>query len=369
MRINLSLILLLLLIGCSDQKIIEDMGFVRTITHDAIEGVDPKEKIKIAFSVPLAQVKDKLVFTTEARTSKQARVLFSRQNDRTIVSGQLRQVLFGKELARHGIWDYVDAMLRDPSIGRRVYIAMVDGDAEEILSKTFKQDPSTGEYLHDLLERAVVLTDIPRSNLHTFNRDYYDHFADPVVPILKIDKNYLVLKGLAFFRDDRYITEIDQKKNMIFSSLSDNLHTGELSINISEQEGGQEEAIILGYIESKRKVKVNVRDENTNGEHIYVDIKIKMMGSLLDYTGELNLSIPKNQKQLEKTIEEQLKKEANAIIKHTQEHKVDPIGIGQYVRNNLPFKRVKDLDWHEVYPNIHINVDYDVKIKEYGKMQ
>lgn len=234
MRTSLWLLIVILLIGCSDQKIIEELAFERSIAYDAIEGVSPKEKVRITYSVPLAGEDKKILFTAETRTSKQARSLFSKQNDRTLVSGQLRQVLFGKDLARHGIWEHIDPLLRDPSIGRTVFVTMVDGEARNILTKQYIQDPTSGEYIYDMLERGTTLTDIPRSNLHTFSRDYYDYGIDPAVPILKLEKDYARISGIAFFQNDRYVTEIDQNKNLIYLSMHKKIHTGEMSISIIE---------------------------------------------------------------------------------------------------------------------------------------
>lgn len=363
------IILICILVGCSDQKIIEELAFVRTVTYDSIEGVNPKDKVRITYTIPMAEKKKHIVFTTETKTSKQARVIFSRQNDRTLVSGQLRQVIFGKDLAKQGIWWHMDSLLRDPTIGRKVFIVMADGVGHDIINREYIQDPSAGEYINDMLERATTLTDIPTSNLHTFSRDYYDYGIDPVMPILKLEKDMIRISGIAFFQDDRYVTGIDQKQNLIFTALRDNLHTGELSLNILEQKDGTQDAVILGYVESDRQVKVSKKGPIENGRNIHVNIDMKLTGSLLDYTGRLDLSIAKNQEKLENIMEQHIKKEAELIIKKTQKYKVDPIGIGQYVRNSMPYEDWMKLKWHDVYSNINVNVNVKVKIKEYGKMQ
>lgn len=370
MRVKaLLLVLVLLLTGCSsDYNLIEELGMVRTITFDAIPDEDPEELLLFGFSIPLANNSNNILFTGKAKTSKQARSLFNRQNNRKLISGQLRQVLFGTDLAEKGIWVHIDAMLRDPTIGKNVFVALVDGEALPILQKRYIQDPTKGEYIMDLMERSTELTDIPKSNLHTFSRDYYEEGVDPVLPILKVENNMIRIESIGLFQEDRLVARMDALRSLIFIALQKNLSTGELTLFTPEDGDGAGD-IVLGYINSKRKIKVTHDGPITNGENITVDLHVKLKGSLLNYTGNLNLSINENQRKLERLMAKHIEHEADAIIKTTQEHHVDPIGIGQYVRNSMPYQQWKSLQWREVYPNINVNVHIDAQIQEYGKLQ
>ncbi|WP_452472545.1 Ger(x)C family spore germination protein [Paenibacillus xanthanilyticus] len=54
--------------------------------------------------------------TVTAKTSKESKLLLSRKTELIMVSGQLRDTLYGLSLAKRGIWEYIDTLVRDPSI-------------------------------------------------------------------------------------------------------------------------------------------------------------------------------------------------------------------------------------------------------------
>lgn len=117
--------LLLLVTGCRDSRVIEELALIDTISADKAEKENDQDLLMIGVSIPKIDPRAKepreTIFTT-SRTFKEARIHISGQTSRRLVSGQVRNIMFGSELARDGIWKHIDTFVRDPSIGQRVKV-------------------------------------------------------------------------------------------------------------------------------------------------------------------------------------------------------------------------------------------------------
>jgi spore germination protein len=370
---KLGLVLLLtLLTGCRDEFILEQLGFTRAVAYDvANKDTNVNDLLKITFSISKANENEneRILLSTVARTSKEARITFTRQNNRRIVTGQLRSVLFGTTLAKQGLWKHVDTLFRDPSIGSKVNVLLVDGNANDFLERNYKQYPSTGTYIDSLIRTAAKTFDVPDVTLYSFTRDYFDDGIDAIAPILKEGPETITLSGIGLFNQDKYVMRIEPKQMMLFAFIRDRLISGETYFDVSEEQD-EHELAMLSSISSKRNIKVShEKRPTTDGTSIKVNINLDLYGSLLEYTGKLNLQEDRNQVLLENQINAYIEKETTAMIKNMQKYKTDPIGIGQYVRNSMTYAEWSKLEWDEAFANIDVKVHAKMHIKNTGKLQ
>jgi spore germination protein len=232
-----------------------------------------------------------------------------------------------------------------------------------MLKKNFSSHPRTGQYIDRLLEKETKAQNIPEVSLYEFTRDLLDDGIDPVAPILKQTEKDIIIDGIGLFKNDKYITKIKPEKVLIFSILSDTIKGGETSIDLGEI-GRENESVMFSSLISKREIKVK---SNAMQNRFTVNINIEIKGSVLEYIGELKINKGKDRKELEKLISEYFSKETKEMIETMKEHKVDSVGLGKYVRNSLPYNEWKKLKWDEVYPDLEVNCNAKVKIKDYGK--
>lgn len=169
-KLFISMTVLLLLTGCeSDERILEKLGMVQTSGYDLLEN----SKLKVTSCVPVIDPNSAIrreLLTAEVNSIKEARLHFSRQTDLKVVSGQLRESMFGAKLAKAGVEDYIDTLLRDPSIALGVRVTVVEGDAGELLTKNFKPHTDTGRYITHMLEKEAAGNSIPATTFYEFSR-------------------------------------------------------------------------------------------------------------------------------------------------------------------------------------------------------
>lgn len=362
----------LLLTGCVDAKPIELLGFIHTSAFDLSHQKDTanEPRLFVTFSVPevnkQAESKRELLFIV-ANSPKEARLKLSRQTNYTLVSGQLRNVLFSLDVARQGMNKMMDSLLRDPTIGSQVKITLVEGNAHELLKKEYKEHPRTSQYIDRMLEKGGHLNAVPKVNLYRFQRDLLDDGIDAIAPIIRGGKNSIIINGLGAFNGDRFVKKLSPKEARMLLLIREPSELGEVVMNVGS---GSRKADMLLYSNIKSKSKIRVESvEPAHPERTRVHIDMELQGSVLEYEGKLDPSSPENQKKLEKKLEKHISHAVQNLVHELQQSRSDAIGIGQYVRNSMSYREWKDMDWKKVYPKIDVRCHVRVKIRDYGKIE
>lgn len=356
---------LMLAAGCgtrADERILEELGMITTIGYDHPDdeegdGADQK-RTTVIFPVinPQASVEEETL--SVVGSSNDAREDLSRMTDRKLVFGQLRTVIFHIRIAESGLMDDLDTLLRDPTVGTRVKLALTAGNTKDLLSIKSPVIPRMGQYIDMLLEKEMVHHFIPRVNVHTFFRDMMDDGIEPVMPILKTDGKVVELEGIGLFREDRLVGRVEPRLMAAFMMLHENFHQGTLILVLEEGE-----SVTLGSLRCHRKVRVS---RPSPGGPPVAHIRLSLLGSLAEYTGDKNLRDGKVRADLIKRINRKLEQRCRAQIRQLQSLGADSIGIGQKARNLYKYADWKKLNWPETFAGMDIRVSVGVTIKDYG---
>lgn len=354
------LALLVLLTGCGDQRILERTGFIQSTSYDLLSN----GRIKFAVSIPKADPEihvSREFLTTVAQSGKEARIKLARQTNLLLVSGQLRTTLFGLPLARSGLWDHMDTLLRDPTISEQVKIVLVEGEAHALLKKDYKEYPRTGKYIDRLIEKEAKGHTIPLTTLYSFTRDYYDDGIEPVAPIIKDLGKSIGVHGIGLFHGGTYVDKIKADDALIFAFLRGSFKHGEISIDLAK-ETKESKTVMLSSLNSMRNVDVQHEASGHAAVNIHVTVKV----SVVEYIGDLSLGNDAQRQKLEQQISEIMTRRAARMAKFLQDKKVDSIGAGVYVRNSMSYRAWKKLNWYEEFPKVNLQCKVTVKIKDYG---
>lgn len=336
--------------GRVQRQILDDINMASAVGYDHID----KDKIKATAVMPNYKP-DKNVgnetFTATNEISKKTLSKINRQSSRPVVNGKLEVALYSKELAKHGIGNLVDSLQRDPSISERMFVAVADGEAHELLTKMYG-DRDTGVYLSMLIEQNMKEGLMPTTNLHHFLNDYNSQLRDPFLPLIGRKGKDVNLKGIALFKDDYYVKSLRQDQQFIFQALLENMQ--------------------LGTYKLKLKHKENTAIENINTKHSYrvrnlkktpeIYIQVKVRGIIREYTGKR--TDKKEIEQIKIQMEKQLEKEAAAMIRSFQKLKIDPLGFGDQVRSRT--RNFHNQKWLDQYSDVLIRVKVSVIILEKG---
>lgn len=189
---------------------------------------------------------------------------------------------------------------------------------------------------------------------------------DPVAPLIRDAKDHVMISGVALFNEHKYVGKIEQKNGVIFSFLRGDFRRGEISMEVTNEKTKKKEIVLLSSLINKRKIDVIKTNRPTKYKII---MKIAIVGSVLEYDGSLELSDDNQKRSLEKAIAQYIKKTAHNITAYMQQVQADGFGIGTAVRNHSTYEEWNAMKWHEVYSNLEVVHDIEVKIRDFGKLK
>ncbi|MGM7702721.1 Ger(x)C family spore germination protein [Pseudalkalibacillus sp. Hm43] len=346
---------LLPLSGCLPRESIEDISLVQIVGYDYEDG----DLIRGTIVVPhFSKVEEgtgvtEETLTTTAHSTKQIHTKLQAKASKPISVGTLKVALYSEELAKKGVGTIIDSMARDPRIGRNIFLAITQGETEEILNAGKSKKETTGKFISGLIEQNSA-TNYPRTNLHEF---LYTHFGvgrDGFLPYIKLnDRDEIELDGIAFFDDGKFVYKVPYDKSYTFTLMKENFKEATQEVKFKNN------YIVVESIGSK--VRYVLEGDKNNPEFT---IQIKMTGIIND-APTLSLEMtPDKLRQMEKTIKKFNETEALKMIKDFQEHNIDPLGLGSILRNRTTGFDIKK--WDDMYPDIPIKVEVDMQILEVG---
>ncbi|WP_169525169.1 Ger(x)C family spore germination protein [Pseudalkalibacillus hwajinpoensis] len=356
--------LIFLLLGCNDQKIIENLGFMSVMCFDKASDSD-EEKMLVTSTFPSfsdESTSTEIKLDTVAYSKKEAEKQLSAKTEQQIVNGQIRSLIFGEEFASDGINRIIQSVERDREIGSQVKVVVAEGEASAILESIPIE--STGNYVDKMLKKDTDKFTIPYADIHHFSRDLLDDGIDPVVPLIGVEGKDVVVKGSALFRGDQYVGNLTIPESKILLLLIGKVKSSDLVVKIPQESGYRN--FFFSYNHSKPKVNVK-----KNGAGIKeIRIHVTMEGALLEDTGShIKGDSPTNYKEVEKLIDRHLTNEAAKLIEILKEKQADSLGVSRIVRNSVSYGQWKSMKEEDLLEKVPVNISFNVVVRDNGMLQ
>ncbi|MCQ5365678.1 Ger(x)C family spore germination protein [Anoxybacillus salavatliensis] len=363
------IIVMLLLSGCVSPRVLERQGIITAA------GFDKKGKMYEAGSVMLSfqQSGPSMSEVIEAtnKTSKGLRQDLEAQTSHDLGSGQIRVVVYGKELAeKDGIFSLTDTLQRDANIGSLVYLAIAEPNAKTVIKSNKHEDtPDIGTYLYRLIEKNLRSESLLAATLHEFIHSYYDVGKDPVLPCLSLRDDKPIIEKVALFRGDKFVGTVRLDESFYIKILASEYNTGLKNVTVSREDvapllikkKGKKVNLVINEIKTKRKIKL-IRQK----PFPHFRVTVKMQTEILEMSEKMKPIMQENIHVLERTIEKQMKKEINQLLVKLKAYETDPIGFGQIYDHSVRKLQLTNKQWLQLYKDARIDVDVNVSILRTG---
>lgn len=348
-----SFCVVILLAGCVQTEIIDDVRLVTGISFDAGKG----DKVVGTVLIPYYMPDQKIINNTLTVTGAPSRDLFTKYQEMSsdpVVGGSLEVVLFGTDFAKRGVYQVLDSLQRDPGIGTNIYLAVVDGNAQETLEGKYGKRGNSS-FISELLEHNIKSRDLPKTNLHLFISDYYQTGKTAFLPIIKKkDPTSVQLSGIALMKDGRLVDKISRQDMFYFKLMIDKYRGGTVTVDL------QRNKALIESLKTKSKKKLISRNPYE------IDVNIEIKGYLHQYTGH-QLS-KKVLKEIERAAEKQIKTNCTRLFKQFQQQGIDPIGFGHFAKSRT--RNFNYTHWKQTeYKNLKVNIKPSVSIIESGVIE
>lgn len=368
-KLILLLIAIILLTGCWDMVEINQRIYPYSFGVDFAD--DEVENLSLTITYPNIKAigknpsqEDKTYVLNSSGTS----IFQAARKLTTEVQGpfyfkHLRVLILGEEVSKdkHMLKQILDGLMRDFIINKRVLVTVVKGEAEkfmELVPNNMKQESLEGTLFGLLLN--------PQNSTY-FTQEYLSEFiyhmdrkCASVVPLLSHKGDVIEAAGGGVFKDYALVGYINGKENAALTMLNGKIKTEVIDADYK----GSIITLNTRSIKSDKKLV-------PNDEVIKIKYNIEIEGSIQEYTltgGQSILSNPELLNDIKEVLADKVKGDLDNVIHVLQKDiKADALGIAEYLSKFHPklWKTVEE-DWRNVFSDIDIEVQVDVKIRRRG---
>ncbi len=311
--------------------------------------------------------------------------------EKTIFAGHTRLRLFSEKFARKDILCIMDDLLRDNLKDEYSLMAVIkDADPKKVYSCQLGLSDMVGDYIASMKEtqphttsKSVFVTTLD------FVKDAYNEGKQPVCGVLSLvesedkpsensgtgadtskssqnsqdsaNKNYrIIYGGLAAFKDGKLAGYMDETEARAYNFVTNNITRSIMSI---PQESSMTAVII-------KNPKAEIKTELTSGQ-ITVDVKIKTKMSIIQESGDLDITQAGLLKIVEAAFNKRLTEELAAAINKAQtEFQSDIFGFGVYMHRQHPkeWREIKE-NWDDYFAKAEINVSVGSTVDRAGEIK
>ncbi|SDN86304.1 spore germination protein [Tenuibacillus multivorans] len=366
---------LTLLAGCLEQNIIEDLGIVTVYGVDQGEDVGSIKGTTVIFQFNPDITDASQIISSQGQTFREMKKNANKKSAYKIVSGQLRSILFGPEVAKDGIFPYLDPLDRDAALSDLIFVAIANEPAAEVLSaQNYEQAPNVGTYIQELLGAAVRSERIVSSTLHEFIRNYFIVGQEPLVPILSKKNNKVAIDSIAIMKSDQQVGTLSLDEIFYVRLFLKDFKAAEFQLELPievfkdyledyEVINRDELYVVMDKIYSNTKIKL------VDPDALKFKVTVDMAGRIVELTERLNLQNKDVVKLMEENIQKSIKENIQNVINKTQELQADVYGFGKIYNSNIKDETLSHEKWRDMYPNIDVDVSVNMKIRSYGTVE
>lgn len=359
------LLIIVLITGCWDQKLLKDIGIVSVI------GVDVNEKKDVILTVALPvstkgqnTQAESVIISANGVSTKNARERLANKVSETFDPSKSRVFLFGDQLSKNqGIFSVMDSYYRDSSGPIDANVAIVKGLAKDALSIYPAEKPLRSEYYHGLLNSSVESGLIKNENIQTTFSKMSTDGRDVLIPYLTLLKEEQRAKiiGLAMFDREMQTGELSPKESRMFLILNGNpSKKSTLTLKVHKNEKTKSSNYInINVLHLKRKVNISEK-----AGQIQAEIVLNLKLGVKEYPKD-HLNNRSRVQQLNKATQKELTKLSERVVTKMQKANCDGLAIGLRVKafHNQTWKK---LNWDKEYPQLPIKVVIHTEIIEHG---
>ena len=329
---KLFIMFLLLLSGCYNYNELNDLAIVTSL------GIDYENNM-YQVSMQVVDTKEEpnyIIYEANGKTVDEAINNISLKCPKKIYLSHIETLIYGNEMAKHGLNDTIDFFLRENSIRGDFYLYVSKNKASNILNSKTPIYNINSEYIKKLNEDSYEKTGKSIIvNFYDFSDTYLNQNKDNILPTLILENGEIIIDDMALFKDDKLVGYLDNKYAIPLNILNNELKEATYYLPYSD-----------GYI--------NIIITNVNTMIDQNNINIEGEGKISSITAKNIDDIKKINDDLNNSVKEEIK----SLIVISQILNIDYIGL-----KDIAYKNKKELK-NDYIINVNINIISTGNIKE-----
>ncbi|RKD30920.1 Ger(x)C family spore germination protein [Thermohalobacter berrensis] len=371
-KIVLIFLITVLLGGCWDKIEINERAFVFAIGIDKFKpknmnGAEEKRYI-ITYAFPNVKTladqggdeKPRFVIRSIGQNMFQVSDILTTRSNRTMFFGHTKVIIISEDVARDPIAfrEVIDGLERYHAIGRKVDVLISKETAKKAIDIVPDFEPVTGSYLRGILTAKKRSARFTPTTLGDIGANMHGG-GSILIPMVTPGETDLKVAGAAIIKNYRLIGWLGEKENRSVMFVKGEVEREDITTKYKD--------ITIAY--SVENVESNKTAKVEDGK-IKVGIFVNIEGFIERYRfdAKQDLLDDKILQEIEKSLQNTIAKEIKGTIRKLQEEfSADVIGIEDYLSKFKPdiWEQVED-NWNEVFKDIIIDVEVDVKVRRIG---
>lgn len=377
----ISIFTFLPLTGCWDRKELNQIGIIMAIGIDKEEIGDKFILTSQIISPSSAKSKEgnnknpiKMV-TTSGNSLFEAVRNNAKNLDRKSFWAHVRVIVISEKVAREGISDVIDFILRISQLRNNSWLIVTKGtEAREVLGVKCGIENIQAIYMEGIIKGKKINSEISAARVIDIIKKIQGEGINPTTGAFKIimDKSQpmeqnnstmekcLNLSDTAIFNKDKLVGYLDNVETRAFNLIMGNVKSTPLSISCDKDESK------FTSIEIK-KLKSNIIPHIVNGK-VSFTINIKVEGNIVEIGDNTDISkleeFYRINDKFKQAIERDVKK---GIVKIQKELKTDVLGFGSALNKKYPkeWKKIKE-QWDTNFVSTPYTLNIETNLKRPG---
>jgi spore germination protein KC len=360
--------------GCWDRNEINDLALVMGRGLDLAENGEVESTLQIALPAGIAKAKQggaraqraTLVVSQTGKDGVDNMSRLEEQLSRRVFLGYRGITVIGEQYARHGIDQVLDEFTRAPFSHYSNFILTAHGaSAKEVLLAKYALErvPTLGMRKLEMQNNGVAV------KISDFMDDISQIGIAPVTGAIRLvkddrGKTTFIIDEAAVYKSSKLVGYLSEPEVRMLQCWKGRCERIKITAQAQPMEEGYKGTI--GYDIHKASVQVNTSVHNGKPE---VSVKFKAYGVVSENDTKLDLS--KNMGLVDRMMTDEVHRMVSKLVHHVQkELNSDILGIGRKLHTQHPslWKQLEN-DWENIFPDIPIAIEVDVKVDRIGRTQ
>lgn len=369
--IGILMVAVVVLNGCAQTKIVEDLGIIN------IYGIDTPERDQVDTTAVYYKFGSKSkglkrIDAGSGKTLGDAQNQMNYKRGYQLDAGSIQLELFGKKTAKEGLIQHLRSAVRGAKRSDTRILAVSDTTANDLITRSHHSERVSVEHtLNDIIDLNVKQDVLPNTKLHDFLRWYYDPGLDPVLPILSFQHDVPKLTSLALFKGDQLTGQIPIDQAFFINMFHKNINEVELEFPLPvkpfkkyfrDKPEAEKDYFYTQVRVKKGKSNTKLIDRPAQHYQTKLDFEVDVREITEDLDLQNETAANLYTKELEKTIKQQYEQ----LLTRLQKLNTDPFGYGQIYKTKKRDGTLTDSEWRDIFPDITVDVDVNVDMVNQG---
>ena len=374
-KITSLLVLILQLLfatGCWDllelnkRAIVVGLGFDSSPNEDkiliSVQIIDPSN-IKTPQTAGGGDGQPYWIATNESTTVFEGMRAMTHVSSRKLFFPHNQIIIFGEDLAKKGIKDYLDLLMRDYEFRETNWIIVSEGKAQDILDTKTRVNNISAFFIRDLITERKFSSQAMAINIKDLARKITSKSTAPIASYIYLEntgqEKRLNLSRTAVF--DNNMNMVGTLNNYESRGLLWVLGEVKSGIIVVESPNGKG-----NYSLEILKVKSKIIPEFKDGKPT-ITVRVKESSNLGETSCLEDLTKPEAWELMDSLQNEAIHQEISIALDKAQELKADIFGFGEAFHKKYPrLWNEMEPNWQEIFSSLEVNIIVESKVGNPG---